>query len=95
MQERFLQDYRKQYPVAEPAPDNLRMTPTEEFLAPEGYNDHLHHFQNFFASVRSRQPVVEDPVFGLRAAGPALLANQSLYEQKICVWDPQAMVRTA
>jgi len=95
MQEQFLREYRKKYPVAEAAPDNMRMTPTEEFLAPEGYSDHFHHFQNFFASVRSRKPVVEDPVFGLRAAGPALLANQSLYEQKICIWDPQAMVRTA
>jgi predicted dehydrogenase len=95
MQDEFLREYRKQYPVTEPAPGNMQMTPTEEFLAPEGYSDHLHHFQNFFTSVRSRRPVVEDPVFGLRAAGPALLANESLYEQKICTWDPQAMVRTA
>ena len=64
------------------ASDNMRMTPTRNSGAGR-YSDHLHHLQKFFASVRSRKPVVEDPTFGLRAAGPALLANQSLYEQKI------------
>jgi hypothetical protein len=48
---------------------------------------------NFFASVRSRKPVVENSVFGLRAAGPALLANQSHYQREICGWDPKAMDR--
>jgi hypothetical protein len=94
-QTEFLREYRKQYPVTLPSAGSMQMTPIEEFHAPEGYSDHHHHFENFFASVRSRKPVVEDPEFGLRAAGPALLANESLYEQKICVWDPKAMVRTA
>ena len=35
---------------------------------------------------------VEDPVFGLRAAGPALLSNTSYFEQKICRWDPGKLV---
>jgi hypothetical protein len=48
---------------------------------------------NFLAAVRSRQPVVEDALFGSRAAGPALLANASYQERKICVWDPQRMER--
>jgi hypothetical protein len=48
---------------------------------------------NFFASVRSRTRVVEDAAFGLRAAGPALLANQSHYQREICGWDPKAMER--
>ena len=46
---------------------------------------------NFFNAVRSRQPVVEDATFGLRAAGPALLANMSYYEGRIKHWDPVAM----
>ena len=33
---------------------------------------------NFFNSVRSRQPVVEDATFGFRAAGAALLSNLSV-----------------
>jgi predicted dehydrogenase len=88
VQTEFLSEYRKKYPPRGSAP--VEIGGTEEFAAPPGYSDHLDHLQNFFNSVRSRHPVVEDPLFGLRAAGPALLANESLYEQKICRWDPQA-----
>ena len=47
-------------------------------MAPAGYSDSYDHFKNFFASVRSRKPVVEDAVFGYRAAGAALLSNLSI-----------------
>ncbi|MBM3748391.1 MAG: gfo/Idh/MocA family oxidoreductase, partial [Acidobacteria bacterium] len=62
---------------------------------PPGYDAHREHHRVFWAAVRSRQPVVEDGTFGLRAAGPALLANTSFYEQRICRWDPQKMVASA
>jgi predicted dehydrogenase len=89
----FVQDYRKKYPARAASPDSMRVTPVEEFLAPDDYSDHASHMANFFAAVRSRKPVVEDAVFGLRAAGPALLANASHYERQICGWDPRAMER--
>jgi hypothetical protein len=44
--------------------------------------------------VRTRTPVVEDSVFGLRAAGPALLCNASQREHREVTWDPEAMRRT-
>jgi hypothetical protein len=34
---------------------------------------------------------VEDAVFGFRAAGPALLANTSCYEQRECRWNAKEM----
>ena len=37
------------------------------------------------------KPVVEDAVFGFRAAGPALLCNMSYFDQKIVGWDPVKM----
>jgi len=41
--------------------------------------------------VRSRQPVVEDAVFGYRAAGAALLSNLSVERGQVMTWDPDAM----
>jgi hypothetical protein len=35
--------------------------------------------------------VIEDAVFGFRAAGPALLSNVSYFEQRVCEWDPETM----
>jgi predicted dehydrogenase len=61
------------------------------FKAPQGYSDHLDHFTNFFDSVRTGKPVVEDAVFGYRAAVPALACNESYFKKKIIRWDPENM----
>ena len=50
-----------------------------------------HHVANFVEAVRSRNPVVEDAGFGLRAAGPALLCNRSQQERRAFGWDPVSM----
>jgi hypothetical protein len=63
----------------------------EKFVAPAGYSDSYDHFSNFFAAVRSRQPAVEDAVFGFRAAGAALLSNLSYERGAVAHWDPDAM----
>jgi predicted dehydrogenase len=59
------------------------------FSAPDGYSASLDHFRTFFASVRSRQPVVEDALFGLRAAAPSLLCNLSYEKGQPVGWDPE------
>jgi predicted dehydrogenase len=53
----------------------------------------LEHHRNFYRSIREGRPMIEDGVFGLRAAGPALLTNASLFERKIVYWDPEQMTR--
>ena len=63
----------------------------EVFVPPPGYSDLADHEANFFNSVRTRKPVVEDTVFGMRAAGGALLSNLSYFEKRIVQWDPKAM----
>lgn len=61
------------------------------FKAPPGYSDHLDHFTNFFDAIRTGKPVVEDGVFGFRAAAPALACNESYFSKKIIRWDPENM----
>jgi predicted dehydrogenase len=57
-----------------------------------GINAQLEHHKNFYRSIRDGRASVEDATFGLRAAGPALLTNESFFEQKIKHWDPERMV---
>lgn len=90
-QDAFLADYRSKYPDAK---RELRPAREEMWRKPEGYSDLEHHVANFVEAVRTRGAVVEDASFGLRAAGPALLCNQSQREKRPIAWDPQAM-RTA
>jgi hypothetical protein len=42
-------------------------------------------------AIRSREPSVEAPVFGFRAAGPALLSNVNYETGKAARWDPDEM----
>jgi hypothetical protein len=69
----------------------MRPLKDDKYQAPRGYSDHLDHHRNFIAAVRSRKNVVEDPTFGFRAAGPALLSNVSYFEQRVCFWDAETM----
>src|ERR1019366_3934268 len=89
-QEQFLKQYRQKYP-ARPKVHTGQMSAEESFVPPKGYSAHFEHVRNFIAAVRGRQPVLEDAVFGFRAAGPALLSNISYFEQKVCLWDAETM----
>jgi predicted dehydrogenase len=91
VQAKFLEQYRKQYPQQKPSADSMRPDAVETYVPPRGVNAHLEHHRNFYNAVRSRKPFFEDAVFGFRAAGPALLTNTSLWEQRICGWDPESM----
>jgi predicted dehydrogenase len=66
-----------------------QMLPPAEsvYVAEDGYRGaHFDHFMNFFRGVREGTPVVEDAVFGLRAAAPALACNDSYFEEKVVSW---------
>jgi predicted dehydrogenase len=89
MQQKIEQRYREKYPEVHPAGPPAEGF--ERYEAPHDYSDSYDHLKNFFAAVRSRQPVVEDAVFGFRAAGAALLSNLSYEQDKIVHWDPEAM----
>src|ERR1700733_8001072 len=89
MQKKILEEYSQKYP--RPHPTGAPKLGYEKYVAAKGYSDSYDHFKNFFASVRSRQPVVEDATFGYRAAGAALLSNLSYERGAVVHWDPEAM----
>ena len=91
-QEAFLKEYRAKYPE-NPSP-NLRPQSVEIYEAPDGYSDQIDHHRNFVEAIRTRRAVIEDPFFGLRAAGPALLTNSCYYERTSYQWDPLTMNAT-
>ena len=89
MQQRIQANYRQKYPPTHPAgPPPLQYA---KYAAPAGYDDTYDHCRNFFDSVRTRKPVVEDAVFGYRAAGAALLSNLSYERGAVVHWNPEAM----
>jgi predicted dehydrogenase len=51
------------------------------------YDDMVPHLLNFFESVKSRKPVVQDAVFGNNAAVACHMANESYFRQKQVIWD--------
>ena len=85
MQEEMQKEYDAKWTVAQ----RTRKTKADiNYKAPDGYDDHLDHFTNFFDSIRTGKEVVEDAVFGFRAAAPALSCNESYFSKKIIQWDP-------
>lgn len=88
MQEAFLKEHRVKYPELKRELPSAR---EEAYEPPRGYKDLDHHLANFIEAVRNRTPAFEDAVFGLRAAGPALLCNQSQREKRPIAWDAERM----
>jgi predicted dehydrogenase len=63
-----------------------------EYTAEEGYKGaHFDHHYNWIHAIRNNGQVVENALFGYRAAAPALLCNQSYFDNKIIAWDPEKL----
>lgn len=66
--------------------------PKLEYVAEEGYKGaHFDHFYNWTNAIRNKGHVAEDALFGYRAASPALLCNDSYFENRIIQWDPEQL----
>jgi len=75
-------------------PGRKKMLPPEEitFEAEKGYlGGPYDHMYNFFTAIRNNGKVTEDAVFGYRAAAPALLCNDSYFQNVPMHWDPEKM----
>ena len=88
MQKALMEEYNKKYSAADQRSPSL---PDVTYAVPEGYNTSHEHFANFFDSMRNGTPVVEDAVFGFRAAAPALACNESYFQNKVIHWDAENM----
>jgi predicted dehydrogenase len=63
------------------------------FEAEKGYlGGPYDHMNNFFTAIRTNGKVTEDAVFGYRAAAPALLCNDSYFQNAPMFWDPESML---
>lgn len=67
-------------PGQEPAPETITYNGND-------YDDLRPHLWKFFEAVRSRQPVVQDVVFGHHAALACHLANESYFRKCPVRWD--------
>ena len=87
----FIEQMKK---AGTPVTDRKRILPPEEykFEAEKGYLGGPHdHFANFFKAIRNGEKVVEDAIFGYRAAAPALLCNDSYNNDTAILWNPEKM----
>jgi hypothetical protein len=61
-----------------------------EYTAEQGYKGaHFDHHYNWINAIRNNGQVAENSLFGYRAAAPALLCNDSYFNNKIMQWDPE------
>jgi predicted dehydrogenase len=89
LRNQYLKQWAEEHPL--PAPLDFKVNEeTEVFALPEGYNDISDHQANFFHSVRTRTPTVENEMFGNRAAIGCHLANYAYFKKTVAVWDGEA-----
>jgi len=86
LRKEYLAEWQKEHPA--PAPGKFALSAEAEvFKAPDNYDYTQDHFLNFFESVRTRKPSVEDAVFGNHTAIACHMANYSLDHKTMAAWD--------
>ncbi|HET9178744.1 MAG TPA: Gfo/Idh/MocA family oxidoreductase [Terriglobia bacterium] len=81
-------EYVKQWEAEhKTAPGTAQPIEGASYHTPPGYNEDAQHLWNFFQSVRTRRPSVEDPVFGNNTAIGCHLANYSYFHKAEAMWD--------
>ena len=79
----------------DPKPGAARPIEGESYILPPNYSELNDHLSRFFESVKTRQPVVEDAVFGNNASIACHMANHSYFHKSAAVWDASARRITA
>ncbi len=80
----------------DPKPNAARPVEGQQtFYYPPNYSEFEEHLWNFFESVRTRRPSVEDAVFGNGTAIGCHMANYSYFQQTAAVWNEDSRSITA
>ena len=81
-------DYAEEWHAKnDPKPASQTVLESTTFFAPPQYNDDREHLWNYFQSVRTRQPSVEDATFGNNTAIGCHMANYSYFKKSVAVWE--------
>jgi len=83
------QQYLNEWHAAHATPP-AKLRDMESYAAPPGYDDTADHIANFFSAVETREPVVEDEVFGNNTAIACHMANHSHFHRNVATWDAAA-----
>lgn len=92
VQEQFMKDYREKYPDKAP---ELSDVGGMEFKAPDNYNDLYDHLGVFVDAIRNGKSVIEDANFGFKACAPAILTQESFFQNKPLYWDVKNLNQTS
>jgi predicted dehydrogenase len=78
----YFDDWNNAHPALPPA-----LAEVETYSATPGYDDTADHLANFFSAVDTREPVVEDEIFGNHAAIACHMANYSYFHRATASWN--------
>jgi predicted dehydrogenase len=71
----------------DPKPGTQSMLEGTTFFTPPGYDEDREHLWNYFQSVRTRKPSVEDATFGNNTAIGCHMANYSYFNRAVAIWS--------
>ena len=83
-------EYVKQWHQEHDVPPGQEPISSDTSYRGNDWDDLRPHLFNFFQSVRTRKPPVEDAVFGNHAAIACHMANESYFRKKTVYWDQTA-----
>jgi predicted dehydrogenase len=89
LRDQYLEEWHANHP--EPKPGHwTEDAQAEVFVPPPGYSDLADHENNFFNSVRTRKPVMENEVFGNNTALGCHMSNYSYFHRTVANFDAEA-----
>jgi predicted dehydrogenase len=86
MRENYIHEWHMQH---DPAPGKEPIA-EQTIYAGDDWDDLRPHLWTFFEAVKSRQPNVENAVFGNNAAIACHMANESYFRKQQVFWDPNS-----